>query len=303
MKTVIIFGGSGFIGSNIVRRLSKLGYKIIIPTSNTEKASKLKICGEIGQILPINLRSLDLDILNKLIEESHYILNLRTIWQENKKSTFENQIFDFNKKIVNILKNFSDKRYIYFSGIGISGDSKSNRTKAISRSEKYIKNNIKNFLIIRPSIVIGNDDKFINRLLKIFYLFYIIPLFGDGKTRIQPTYVDDVALAIQKLILKENIDSNIYELGGNEILTYKDLYIFIAEQIYRKRLFVPIPFNLAILGAYIFEKLNLDLINREQVGLFKEDNLVTNEFLTYKDIEIDVTDTKEVIKNILNKKY
>ena len=64
MKTVIIFGGSGFIGSNIVRRLSKLGYKIIIPTSNTEKASKLKICGEIGQILPINLRSLDLDILN-----------------------------------------------------------------------------------------------------------------------------------------------------------------------------------------------------------------------------------------------
>ena len=66
---------------------------------------------------------------------------------------------------------------------------------------------------------------------------------------------------------------------------------------------MPIPFNLAILGAYIFEKLNLDLINREQVGLFKEDNLVTNEFLTYKDIEIDVTDTKEVIKNILNKKY
>ena len=216
-KTVTIFGGSGFIGNHIVRRLSKLGYRIILPTSNLTKTSKLKIYGHVGQILPIKVNFSKHTTFKEIISLSDCIINLKTIWVETKNITYKKQIYDLNKSIINYIKNFKEKKYIFFSGIGIELNNKSKRTIAIANVEKFIQENLDNFSIVRPSIVIGNNDKFISRLLPIFKFSLFVPIFGNGEAKIQPTYVDDVAYAVERLVIKNRIDCNIYELGGNEL--------------------------------------------------------------------------------------
>ena len=298
-KTVVIFGGSGFIGNHIVRRLSKWDYRIIVPTSNLRKSMHLKLLGNVGQVLPIKFNRLDQAQIEEFIRYSDYVINLKTIWTESRNNKFYSKIYEFNKLIVDTVIRYKIKKYIFFSGIGINSKSISKRIESIDIAEKYIKNNLIDYSIIRPSIVIGNDDKFINKLLKIFKLSFFIPIFGNGNARFQPTYVDDVALAIEKLIIKKETDGNIYEFGGNEILDYNSLYKIIIEEINKKKILIPIPFFLAKFFIFFLEKLPIDLINREQLELFKTDNIVGNNFLTFKDLNIKVANTKQIIKKII----
>tara|TARA_Y100000590_G_scaffold112691_2_gene128502 strand:- start:2033 stop:2947 length:915 start_codon:yes stop_codon:yes gene_type:complete len=302
-KTVVIFGGSGFIGSYIVRRLSKLGYRIIIPTSNLNKAIKLKISGEVGQILPLNLKSLKYENIASIIDNCDFVINLKTIWLESKKITYNKQIFELNKFIVDILKNSTNHKYIFFSGIGINLNANSKRTLAIAKSEEYIKNHLKNYSVIRPSIVVGLEDKFLNKLLPLFKFSLFVPIFGDGKTKIQPVYVDDIALAVEKLILSKKIDNNIYELGGNKIYSYIEIYKLISKIINKRRIFIFIPFFIARFLVFFIEKLPIDLINREQLKLFKMDNLVGKNFFSFKNLNINVSDVEQVINKVIKNRY
>ena len=302
-KTVVIFGGSGFIGSYIVRRLSKLGYRIIIPTSNLNKAIKLKISGEVGQILPLNLKSLKYENIASIIDNCDFVINLKTIWLESKKITYNKQIFELNKFIVDILKNSTNHKYIFFSGIGINLNTNSKRTLAIAKSEEYIKNHLKNYSVIRPSIAVGLEDKFLNKLLSLFKFSLFVPIFGDGKTKIQPVYVDDIALAVEKLILSKKIDNNIYELGGNKIYSYIEIYKLISKIINKRRIFIFIPFFIARFLVFFIEKLPIDLINREQLKLFKMDNLVGKNFFSFKNLNINVSDVEQVINKVIKNRY
>ncbi len=302
-KTVVIFGGSGFIGSYIVRRLSKLGYRIIIPTSNLNKAIKLKINGEVGQILPLNLKSLKYENIASIIDNCDFVINLKTIWLESKKITYNKQIFELNKFIVDILKNSKKHKYIFFSGIGINLNANSKRTLAIAKSEEYIKTHLKNYSVIRPSIVVGLEDKFLNKLLPLFKFSLFVPIFGDGKTKIQPVYVDDIALAVEKLILSKKIDNNVYELGGNKIYSYIEIYKLISKIINKRRIFIFIPFFIARFLVFFIEKLSIDLINREQLKLFKMDNLVGKNFFSFKNLNINVSDVEQVINKVIKNRY
>ena len=120
-KTVVIFGGSGFIGSYIVRRLSKLGYRIIIPTSNLNKAIKLKISGEVGQILPLNLKSLKYENIASIIDNCDFVINLKTIWLENRHISYRKHILDFNKHLIILIKNYKKNIfYVFFSVIVVN---------------------------------------------------------------------------------------------------------------------------------------------------------------------------------------
>ena len=139
-KTLTIFGGSGFIGKHIIRRLSMLGYKLIVPTSDVVQAQSLKIYGHVGQIIIINLKDCTPKLIENIIKESEVIINLKTIWIEKKEKTFESQIYFFNKNLVDIIKKYKNKNYIFFSGIGTNIQAKSKRIQEQSaRIESYKK--------------------------------------------------------------------------------------------------------------------------------------------------------------------
>ena len=131
MKTVVIFGGSGFVGSHIIRRLAKKGYKLIIPYQILPDLPKLRILGNVGQIIPIRFKNLEDDIIIKSINNANVIINLKTIWDEGNIS-FENGILKFNRELIDIIKIKNTlASYIFFSGLGVDESSLSQRIKIL----------------------------------------------------------------------------------------------------------------------------------------------------------------------------
>ena len=247
MKTVVIFGGAGFVGRNIVRRMAKKGYKIFIPYQKITDEAKLRLFGDVGQILPFKFDTLDNKNIRKIIEQAEIIINLRTIWLERKNTNFKNYIYNFNKKLVDTINSYkNEKILIFFSGIGVNHGSHSLRIRSIAKSEDYILENAKKSIIIRPGIIIGNGDPFISKLISLInFPSFFLPLIGSGKTKIQPVYIENVAEACEKIISKKIIENQIYELVGNEIFTYETLYNYILQCLYVKRILIRIPFFIA----------------------------------------------------------
>ena len=300
MKTVVIFGGSGFIGQNIIRRLSKQGYHLIVPYQRLTNEAKLRLYGNVGQIVPLRFKRLNEYKIKSVINNADIILNLKTIWQEKKGYSYEKNIFHFNIQLVDLLNTTDRKKiFIFFSGLGVSEQSLSKRIKYIAKAENYILENLKRVSIIRPSIVIGRGDQFLGKILPIFKLSFFIPLFGTGEAKLQPVFVDDVANAIEIILEKGFQDNHIYELAGPEIITYKNLYQFIANCLGLRRKLVPIPFWLAKIGVAIIEKTHLNLITKDQLLLFKDDNIFSNQNKSFRDLGISPKNLREVIKKIL----
>ena len=301
MKTVVIFGGSGFIGRHIIRRIAKKGYKIIVPYQQQINEAKLRLLGTTGQIFPLRFFSINEPIIVNQIENADVVLNLKTFWDE-KKTSYQNSILNFNIRITKTLKkNNKNSQFIYFSGIGIDNDTGSNRSKAIFKSEKYIQQNLMNSVIIRPGVIIGGGDKFLKGLLPLFRVSYFIPLFGNGKSKFQPVFIDDVSLAIHKIIDETLLGNHIFEFVGPEVFTYKKLYIYISSCLGFKRVFVPIPFVILKMVIYILEKTPFSLLNREQLKLFENNNIASNNYEKLLDLDITPQDLREIIKKFVKK--
>ena len=198
MKTVLIFGGSGFIGKHIIRRIAKNGYKIIVPHQKQINEARLRLLGSTGQIIPVKFQSIKESKIINLINIADVVLNLKTLWDE-KKISFEHGIVDFNIDIIKAIKNNkANSQFIYFSGIGVDEDIYSLRSRAIYKSEQYIQKNLKNSILIRPGIVMGGDDQFLKGLLPLIKRSFFIPLFGNGLSKLQPVFIDDISIAISK---------------------------------------------------------------------------------------------------------
>ena len=299
MKTVVIFGGSGFIGQNIIRRLAKRRFRIIVPYQIPIDESKLRLYGKLGQIIPIKLSMISEDKIKKIIKNSDAILNLKTIWREKKVSKYKESILKFNIKLTNLI-NLTNKNqpFIFFSGIGVDEFSKSARIQNIYESEKYILQNLNNVSIVRPSLVIGEGSQFLNKLVTAIRISFFVPIFGSGRAKIQPVFVDDVAKAVVEILEKKNNGKNIYELGGPEVYTYKSFYQLIIKILGLNRLLIYIPFNLSVIIISILEKTLFSVLTKEQLLLLKSDNVSSGKEKTFSDLGISPKNISEIIRNI-----
>jgi len=301
MKTVVIFGGSGFIGQHVIRRIAKIGYIIIIPHQQQSNEAKLRLLGAIGQIIPLSFRSLNETIIQRQLQKADVVINLKTLWDE-KKISFKDGIFNFNKQLVNALvKMNSNKQFIYFSGIDFEAKEYSKRSEMIFKSENYIQKYLSNSIIIRPGVIIGGGDKFMKALLPLFKISFFIPLFGSGKSKFQPVFIDDIAIAVNKMIIESLMGKHTFELVGPGIFTYKEFYNFLAVCLNCKRTLVPLPFWFVKIGILILEKTPICPINSEQLKLFERDNVSSNRYKKFSDLSIEPQDIREKIKKIIEK--
>ena len=301
MKTVIIFGGSGFVGRHIIRRIAKNGHKIIIPYQRQAKDAKLRLLGTTGQVIPIRYKSLKESKIKDLIDNSDVVINLKTLWDE-KRINFKKGILDFNIDLVEIIKKIKKKpQLIYFSGIGIDEKNDSKRSQAIYQSEKYMQKNLINSLIVRPGVIIGGGDQFLKALLPLFKLSFFIPLFGDGLSKFQPIFIDDISIATSKMIDNNLLGNHIFEFVGSEIFTYKELYKFIVKCLNKKRVYVSIPLSLVKTGVVILDKFSISPLNLEQLKLFEKDNIASNNFKNLSNLNIFPQDLRTIIKKIIEK--
>ena len=274
MKSIIIFGGAGYIGKNLIRRFAKEGYKIIVPYQKQTKEANLRLLGAVGQIIPFHFTSLKNDKLLTLLNNSDFCINLKTSWSSNK-SELSRSILDFNSQLIDQIKLSSlIKRFIFFSGLGTEIRS-TFRNEIISKAEDLVIKNLQNAVVIRPSVILGNNDQFLSNLLPIFKMSFFIPLFGDGSKKFQPVLIDDVVEFVSKTIEESNNDKQLFELAGPDIFTYKEFYNLIADVMNKKRVLVPTPMPIMKPVVGLGEKLPFFPINSEQLSLFETDNTLS----------------------------
>lgn len=302
MKTVTIFGGTGFIGTYAVQALAKDGWRVRVATRIPESANGLKPFGSVGQIVPVACRLSDPASIAAAIRGSDCVVNCVGILNERGKATFTRLHVDAPRRIAEACAANDIKRFVHISALGLEGRSRYAQSK--KKGEQAIAEAYKNVIILRPSVVFGTEDKFFNKFSGMARLLPFLPLIGGGRTKLQPVYVGDVARAILACLDTPDGDprdprGKVYELGGPEVMDFRAIYneIFAATGIRRPTL--PIPFWVAKIDGAILSLLPNPVVTKDQVESLKTDAVVAPGALTLRDLDIVPTATEIVVPDYL----
>jgi NADH dehydrogenase len=294
-----ILGGGGFIGRYLVRNLTKKNYRCFIPTRNAFQKGYLKTQATPGAIELIDWNTNNFDKVKEAIKNSDIVINLIGILYETRKQKFYNIHSDIPEAISKICSESDVKKFIHISAIGASQTSKSLYQKSKFEGEVKALKNFKNTVIIRPSVVCGTEDNFTNLFSKLSVL-PIIPVVGINY-KFQPILVDNVVDAIMRVIEKKNNEGKIYEIGGPKIISFGDIIKSILKTINKKRFVIKLPMPIAKVQSTITDLLPIPpILTKDQCEILSEaDNVVSNNHLTLKDLDINPADVEEVMKKWL----
>jgi len=295
-KTITVFGGTGFIGRNLIAKLAKKGFKIIVPTRNPYLHGYLKPMGEPGQIEVLKFNPFDFSNLNEFIKSSELVINCIGVLYEKKNQKFDHIHHLFPKFLTGILDNKVNKKFIHISALGANKNSNSLYIKSKFQGEEAV-NKFKNSIIVRPSIVFGTNDNFFNLFNKLINVLPIIPL-ACAKTKFQPCYVGDVTDAIIKIIDQTN-PNKVYELGGPKIYSFKELIETLLVSLKKKRFIIELPDFVARAQAKIMQLLPNPLLTEDQLEILKSDNICSNEYPGFKELGISTRTIEIVLPNYI----
>jgi len=294
-----ILGGGGFIGRYLVRNLTKKNYRCIISTRKAFQKGYLKTQATPGAIELINWNSNNFSELKEAIKNSDVVINLIGILYEARKQKFYNIHSSIPEAVAKICNGSDVKKFIHVSAIGASENSKSLYQKSKYQGEKKALENFKNTVVIRPSVVCGTEDNFTNLFSKLSIL-PVIPVVGMNY-KFQPILVTDVANAIVQAIETKGNERKIYEIGGPKIISFGDMVKSILSTINKKRFVVEMPMPLAKIQSTITDFLPIPpILTRDQCEILsEEDNVVSNNHLSLKDLDINPSDVEEAMKKWL----
>ena len=296
---IITILGSGFINRYLVRNLTKKNYRCIISTRKPFQKGYLKTQATPGSIELIEWNPNNFSELKEAIKNSDIVINLIGILYETRKQKFYNIHSDIPEAISKICSESDVKKFIHISAIGASQTSKSLYQKSKFQGEVKALKNFKNTVIIRPSVVCGTEDNFTNLFSKLSVL-PIIPVVGINY-KFQPILVDNVVDAIMRVIEKKNNEGKIYEIGGPKIISFGDIVKSILKTINKKRFVIELPMPIAKVQSTITDLLPIPpILTKDQCKILSEaDNVVSNNHLTLKDLDINPADVEEAMKKWL----
>ena len=300
-KVACIFGCSGFLGSNLIRPLTLKGWRVIAVTRSPYKNNRLKMYGPAGDVDLEKLSNLfDEERIRKFIKASCCVINLVGILKESKQNSFEAIHTRFPAMLSKLCTEY-DKSLIHISSLGIETSSATSRyAKTKFEGEKIILETLKNKLIIlRSGLMVGTDDKFFNKFASLCQISPFLPLIGQGLNYIQPIAVTDTAKAIVEVLEKREINNNIYELGGPNTFTFKELMEILLKQIKKKRFLLPMPIPFAKVLGRILQVMPKPLLTADQVKLMQYDSVVGNKYSTLKDLKINPKTINEVLPSYI----
>ena len=300
---VTVFGGTGFLGRHLIKHLCNQECIIKVPTRTPAKGYFLQPLGDVGQINLIKFDLSDNRKLENLIEDSDIIINLIGILFEKKRNDFINLHYNFVKRLVDNI-NLNKKNFIQISALGVNRYKNSLYSRSKFNAEEYIQKNSKKFSIIRPGLIFGPEDNFFCKFAKMSLFSPFLPLIMGGETKFQPVYVEDVCKGIMK-ILNKNITNQIFEFGGPDIFTFKELLQILLKTINRKKLLIYIPKIVAIIMAKFFQVLPNPLLTEDQIKLLENNNIILNTDYTFKYLDINPVSLELILPDYLKrfKKY
>ena len=275
-KLVTIFGASGFIGRHVVRALAKRGYRIRAAVRRPDLAGHLQPLGNVGQVMPIQANLRYRWSVDRAVEGADHVINLVGILNKSGRQTFS-AIHGFGARAVAEAARGAGAGLTHVSAIGASRNSPSAYARSKAEGERAVLETVKDAVVFRPSIVFGPEDHFFNRFAGMARYSPVLPLIGGGETRFEPVYVGDVAEAIARSVDGDLKGGTVYELGGPEVLTFRESMEEMLRVIERKRILLNTPWSIARMQAAVLGLLPKPLLTADQVIQLGIDNVVSEE--------------------------
>lgn len=304
-KLVTVFGASGFLGRHVVRALCKRGHRVRAAVRHPMEANFLNPMGAVGQVQIFQANVRYRTSVADALAGADAAVNLVGILAPVGKNTFEGVQTLGSQNVAQEAERLGIKDLIHVSAIGADASSESVYSRTKAEGEQAALTHVPTATIIRPSIVFGPQDDFFNRFAAMARIAPALPLIGGGRTKFQPVYVDDIADAIVELIESGAGHGETYELGGPEVMSFKELLQLMLKIVGRSRFLVPLPFPVASLMGSVGDTVSMvpfvqAPITADQVKLLKTDNVVSAEGVkTFDDLGISPETMDAVLPSYL----
>lgn len=275
-KLVTVFGGSGFVGRHVVRALAKRGYRVRVAVRRPDLAFHLQPLGGVGQIQAVQANLRYRWSVDRAVAGSDHVINLVGILYEGGSQRFST-VHDFGSRAVAEAARAAGVPLTHMSALGADSQSQSAYASTKGRAEEAVLKILPDAYIIRPSVIFGPEDGFFNKFAGMARISPFLPLVGGGRTKFQPVYVGDVAEVIARSVDGGLQQGKVYELGGGEVLTFRQCMEEMLRVIGRKRAFLSIPFWVASIQGSILGLLPKPMITSDQVIQLRNDNVVSEQ--------------------------
>lgn len=282
---VVVLGGTGFLGRRLVRKLQEHGHTVGVGTRFPEKITELAQYWDHG-VRPVEVDLSDHDALARALGGAGAVINCIGLYVETRTETFRDVHVEAAHRIAEIVKAAGDCKLIHLSGIGARRSSPSPYVRARAEGEEAIRSICPEAIILRPSVMFSRDGAFFGDLDAILRRLPVVPLFGNGSTRLQPVYVGDVAEAACRILDRDGAAGAVFELGGPEVFAYREILDRLAARAGRRRLFLPVPFMVWRALAIVADRLPNPPLTLGQVALMQRDNTVGDDVATFADLSI-----------------
>ena len=294
-NAVTVFGGSGFLGRRIVEHLAATGHDVRVGVRHPDRASFLRRLDADGRIELVHADVWDEATVARAVDGAASVINTVGHYVEKRGATFDRIHGRGALHVARQAKQAGAERLIHISGLGADPGSDSPYVRARGIGESLVKEAFEGVTILRPSVIFGPDDAFLNRLATLARQTPVLPLFGTGGTRLQPVFVRNVAEACARVLADPSTQSRVYEIGGPRVYTYKELVQVVLDGIGRRMVMIPVPFLVWDILAAAMTLHPKSPLTRDQVKLMRRDNVVGRQALSLEDLGIRPTPIEEVL--------
>jgi uncharacterized protein YbjT (DUF2867 family) len=299
-RVATVFGGSGFIGRYVVKRLAHQGFIVRVAVRDPEAARFLKPMGAVGQVVPLYASVMNEGTVHRAIAGAEIVVNLVGALSENRAASFQAVHTDGAERIARMAAATGVHRLIHISAIGADPNSASRYGATKGNAEQAVTAAFPAATILRPSIVFGAEDKFFNRFAALARIAPFMPVIS-GATKMQPVFVGDVADAVMAALATDTSMGKVFEIGGPRVWTFREILGFILKQTRRDKRLVNIPMGIARVQASILQHVPGKPLTPDQLLMLSKDNVVSPGALGLADLGITPTPAELVVPVYLSR--
>jgi NADH dehydrogenase len=301
-RVVAVFGGTGFLGRRIVRRLRAHGLSVRIASRHLQRSNEL-FASDDGHLQSVEANIHDEQSVARALAGACGVVNAVSLYVEHGSETFHSVHVEAAQRLAAEARRAGAARLVHVSGIGSDAASPSLYIRKRGEGEQAVRGAFADAIIIRPAVMFGPDDAFLTTILGLLRRLPVYPMFGRGRTRLQPAYVEDVAELIARVLQRTDAPPATFECAGPRAYSYEQLLRAVARQAGLKPVLIPVPFAVWHGLARLAEMLPSPPVTRNQVELMEADNVPSLEMPGFGDLAISPRSVEEILREILSDRY
>ena len=299
-RVVTVFGGTGFLGRRVVRRLREQKFIVRVASRHLDR-SRERFPGNDPDLLSVTADIHDESSIASAIAGAYGVVNAVSLYVEHGNETFQSVHVDAAARLARLSREAGLQRLVHVSGIGSDAASSSPYIRSRGEGEDAVRSAYSGATLIRPAVMFGLDDAFLNTVLKLLRRLPAYPLFGRGATRLQPVHVEDVAEAMVRALERDDTRGATIECGGPRVYTYEELLRTVARVADLQVRLIPVPFSAWHALAWMAEALPHPALTRNQVELMEIDTVVSHGQLTLDDMGISPKSVEQALAEITHR--